>query len=222
MICTGVQTRPTVERVTHTSRTDDARATRADERSRALAEAAYELLAEGGMEAVTAEAVATRAGVSRRTLFNYFPTVESALTAGITDWVGAASAALLARPADEPLHEAIRAVMDARPSREVLAQIHTLATSARTSPGTRRYGAEFTLNRVEALEDTLRTRLGPDADPLLVAYTGRGLVSAAETAAHLWIDEVDADSPEAADRFHHHLTRAVDLLVHGLAHHGRP
>ncbi len=41
--------------------------------------AAVALAREGGLAAVTVEAVAERAGVSRRTFFNYFPTKEDAL-----------------------------------------------------------------------------------------------------------------------------------------------
>ena len=49
----------------------------------ALSAAAIGLISEGGIEAVTAEAVAARAGVSRRTFFNYFPRLEDVLTASI-------------------------------------------------------------------------------------------------------------------------------------------
>lgn len=43
-------------------------------RYRAIRQAAAELVRERGYEAMTYDAVAERAGVSRRTVFNYFPT----------------------------------------------------------------------------------------------------------------------------------------------------
>lgn len=46
---------------------------------RAIEEAAVEIALEQGYEAATAEAIATRAGVSLRTLFNYFPTKDVAI-----------------------------------------------------------------------------------------------------------------------------------------------
>lgn len=52
-----------------------------DEVRGALAEAALALAKESGWEAVTAEAIATRAGVSRRTFFRYFPTKEAVVLA---------------------------------------------------------------------------------------------------------------------------------------------
>ncbi len=53
---------------------------------RSLTEAAYALVRDSGFEGLTAEAVADRAGVSRRTFFNYFPSVESVLTASVTEF----------------------------------------------------------------------------------------------------------------------------------------
>jgi AcrR family transcriptional regulator len=45
----------------------------------AIADAALDLLRASGSEAVTAERIAEAAGISRRTFFNYFPSVEAAL-----------------------------------------------------------------------------------------------------------------------------------------------
>jgi len=63
----------------------------------ALVRAAYDL-AEGGIGAVTAEAIAERAGVSRRTFFNYFPSVESALSRGLLDLLTAVGDRLPSTP----------------------------------------------------------------------------------------------------------------------------
>jgi len=51
---------------------------------RDLHEAAVALAREGGLAAATAEAIAERANVSRRTFFNYFPTKEDALLGTIS------------------------------------------------------------------------------------------------------------------------------------------
>ena len=46
---------------------------------RELAVAAYEVIRDNGVDELSADAVAERAGVSRRTFFNYFPTVEASV-----------------------------------------------------------------------------------------------------------------------------------------------
>ncbi|HEY5880452.1 MAG TPA: TetR family transcriptional regulator [Nakamurella sp.] len=51
---------------------------------RDLHDAAVALAREGGLAAATAEAIAERANVSRRTFFNYFPTKEDALLGTIS------------------------------------------------------------------------------------------------------------------------------------------
>lgn len=192
-------------------------ATRADRRRRALADAAYALLAEGGLEAVTAEAVAHRAGVSRRTLFNYFPSAESALTASITDWVAELTEAVRARPDDEPVMDALVAAIADGPRVELLEQIRTLVEASQTSPGARRFLAEFSLARSEANEQVLLQRLGNDADPLMVSFTARGLVAAAEAATHLWMRQAHGPvTPESAARFRHLFLDALEMLRRGI------
>ena len=56
---------------------------------------------DAGFEGLTAEAVADRAGVSRRTFFNYFPSVDSVLTASVTEFFASVGERLDARPVDE-------------------------------------------------------------------------------------------------------------------------
>ncbi|HLI58249.1 MAG TPA: TetR family transcriptional regulator [Solirubrobacteraceae bacterium] len=65
----------------------------------AIAQAAADLFVERGFDAVTVEDVARAAGVSRQTVFNYFPTKEQMLF-DREEEVGAALVALVADPAD--------------------------------------------------------------------------------------------------------------------------
>lgn len=77
----------------------------------AMHRAAVELVAEHGAAHVTTEMIAERAGVSPRTFFNYWGSKEAAVL-GVSHDRGAQAAGLLrARPADEPPHESVRAVM---------------------------------------------------------------------------------------------------------------
>jgi AcrR family transcriptional regulator len=74
---------------------------------RALSDAAMELAFERGLENITREDIAARAGVSVRTFSNYFTGKYDALAYRQVERVRRSLAALQERPADEPLWEAI-------------------------------------------------------------------------------------------------------------------
>jgi AcrR family transcriptional regulator len=75
----------------------------------ALALAALNLAAERGVENVRVEEIANEAGVSPRTFNNYFPSKEAAIVSLVMERAGRVAEFLRARPAYEPLAEAIRA-----------------------------------------------------------------------------------------------------------------
>ena len=87
----------------------------------ALSRAAIEIVTAEGIDALTAERIAAEAGVSRRTLFNYFPRVEDVLTASIEEVTTDTLAAFVARPADEPLRRSVVARLRASRVRCLLA-----------------------------------------------------------------------------------------------------
>lgn len=70
--------------------------------------AALELAHESGVDALTVDAIAERAGVSQRTFFNYFPTKDDAII-GSGD-LDALADLVAARPAEESVREIVRAV----------------------------------------------------------------------------------------------------------------
>ena len=80
---------------------------------RDLHDAAVGLAREGGLEAVTVEAITERAHVSRRTFFNYFPTKEDALLGTVAPVVPCESLdRFLARdPGDDGFGAALRLVV---------------------------------------------------------------------------------------------------------------
>lgn len=79
----------------------------------ALAWAAIRLAAERGLENVRVDDIAEEAGVSTRTYNNYFSSREEAICAASVERARRVGDALLARPTEEPLHEAIvHAVVD--------------------------------------------------------------------------------------------------------------
>ncbi len=77
----------------------------------ALGSAALRLAVERGLENVTVEDITAEADVSLRTFGNYFSSKYEAICAIGTDRARRIGATLLARPADEPLWEAMADAM---------------------------------------------------------------------------------------------------------------
>lgn len=80
----------------------------------ALHRAALDLVEESGFDAVTTDQIAARAGVSSRTLFNYFPNKESAVLGATPADPDEMRALLDARPASEPILRSLRAIVETR------------------------------------------------------------------------------------------------------------
>jgi AcrR family transcriptional regulator len=78
----------------------------------ALHEAAFGLVEENGLAAVTVEAIADRADVATRTFFNYFSAKEDAVLDRDPGRPEAVRQALLERPEAEDALTALRRVMD--------------------------------------------------------------------------------------------------------------
>jgi AcrR family transcriptional regulator len=74
-----------------------------------LARTALELFAAQGYDNTTVEEVAAAAGVSRRTLFNYFRNKEDLALSGLSEQGELIAARFAARPADEDVWESLRA-----------------------------------------------------------------------------------------------------------------
>lgn len=80
----------------------------------AIHRAALDLVEESGFDEVTTDQIATRAGVSPRTFFNYFPTKEGAVLGTTPADLEETQEQLNARPPDEPILHSIRAIVLSR------------------------------------------------------------------------------------------------------------
>ncbi|WP_310529680.1 TetR/AcrR family transcriptional regulator [Nocardioides sp.] len=194
------------------------RAAKKERTRQALGEAAVAIVATEGIDALTAERIAAEAGVSRRTLFNYFARVEDVLTASIEQVTEDTVAAFVARPPSEPLRDSIVAVLGGLLDDPVFAQAFVLERAAEASPATRRFLREFSDSQIDAFEAGLRDRLGPDADPVYVASLAASAGAILTRMTRLVVAETpDADPSDASvTRRHHDATRrAFDLLFAG-------
>lgn len=165
----------------------------------ALTAAAIDLLARDGIEEVTADRIAEAAGVSRRTLFNYFPRVEDVLTATIEAVTSETIDAIVARPADEPLRVSAMAVLEGLIDSPVFAQARVLERAAATSPATRRFLLEFDDRQRQALEEGLRRRLGPEVDPIYATSLAAAAFGVLCSVTRLAVDAAGADDLRAAE-----------------------
>lgn len=183
----------------------------------ALSAAAIGLISEGGIEAVTAEAVAARAGVSRRTFFNYFPRLEDVLTASIDQVTSDTIEELVSRPDDEPLSASVRAVLDDLLDDPVFEQASVLERAAQRSPSTRRFLLEYSASQEAAFEDALRRRVGEDADPVYVASlaAASAAIIARLTRLSVELENTDGSTTDAPERHRDRLRQAFDLLFSG-------
>jgi AcrR family transcriptional regulator len=153
---------------------------------RELAEAAYSVVRDVGFDAVTADAVAERAGVSRRTFFNYYPSVETVFTASVAEFFVSVGERLDARPLDEDVLDSALAVVTDAGDSELVERIAVLATAGESSAHARGLILVELHSWLDWLEGWLRGRLAPGTDDLLVATYASTLVGTAEAAFRVW------------------------------------
>ena len=168
-----------------------------EETRRALVGAAYALVRDAGYAELTAEGVADRARVSRRTFFNYFPSVESVLTASVTEFFASVGERLDARPLDEDVLDSALAVVSAPGDGDLVERIGVLAAAGEASPQARGLILVELHAWLDWLEGWLRRRLGPDLPDLYVATLASTLVGAAEAAFRVWLRGGAVTAPDA-------------------------
>lgn len=146
--------------------------------SDALVRAAWELFERDGYDATTMSAIADRAGISRRTLFNHVRSKEALLFPGIEDYMAEFTTRLTSRPQDEPILNAMMAVVREQQISPDANQLTTLngpnVKHARLRPEAVAYIKELSerwMNRavIEWLGDTADNRIKAGIVSALVA-----------------------------------------------------
>ena len=156
----------------------------------ALGSAALRLAVERGLENVTIEDITAEADVSLRTFGNYFSSKYEAICALGTDRARRIGAALLARPAGEPLWEAIVGAMLAyyegagqAPDAEWMAGLKLVLAA----PAIRGEYLKVTSEMQEALAEAIATRTGTDIEQDMYPRILAGAVTgAAQVAVRRW------------------------------------
>lgn len=151
----------------------------------AMIDAARELARERGLEDVTAEDIADRAGVSRRTFFNYFAGIEAVVAAGLAGPLERMADALRRRPAREEPLVAIRAALREEPiGAEIL--LAWLPADPRVSLRGRDLHLRVWQHHEEWLVGVLRDRLG-DEDDLRVRSLAASVMAMFEMVQQAWM-----------------------------------
>jgi AcrR family transcriptional regulator len=186
-----------------------------------IADVAMRLFATRGFDDVTVAEVAAAAGVSQKTVFNYFPTKEDLFYDEIPERARALSEAVHGRPEGESVLGALRRLQVDQCVRLCSPSFAVFARVIENSPALQAKELEMMSMFVQALAETLEAE-GVDARDARIAAgllvsVHRQFFRAARSQAL-----AGRHGPAAARRLRGDLERAYGLLERGLADLGRP
>lgn len=169
---------------------------------RTIADAAFSLVTERGLDNVTIDLIADRAFVSARTVSNYFPSKEAAIVAASNNAPIELLAGLEDRPQDEPPLKSLRAVLTDAIRGWSKEQLKALAAKEQMVA---QYPAllPHRMAQWDELEDAMltaisdRTGADPDTEPLPRLIAGAA-TSAVKSAIRVW-DHTGGDASAIAD-----------------------
>lgn len=169
---------------------------------RTIADAAFTLTSENGLDSVTIDQIADRAFVSPRTVSNYFSSKEAAIIAAHNNAPVEMLAGLDERPADEAPLQSLRAVLTASIrswSREQIDALKAKDALVERFPAL----LPHRMAQFEELEDEIRqaiaqrTGADPELDALPRLIAGAA-TTAVKTAIRVW-DKTGGDADVIAD-----------------------
>lgn len=185
---------------------------------RAIQFAAWRLVAERGLEALTVQAISDAVDIAPRTFFGYCSSKEDALALDRLWTASRLRQYVASRPAGEGPLDSLRALAQ-QMSAETTADRELMALIQRALQRDRRQAHRLVgtmEERVEAVASALAERLGAGADdpyPLLAATVALG---AGQAAVQLWLRAVEASPATAGATPERFIDEAFDLLKRGL------
>ncbi|WP_151525930.1 TetR/AcrR family transcriptional regulator [Serinicoccus kebangsaanensis] len=184
----------------------------------AIVAALRSLVAELPAELITVEQVAERAGVSRRTFFNYFGSIPVALSAVFAEHAAGMIAGLDAEQIrTDPVTALRRLVQEDGIPPDFLGWLSDLNCHGQGTDGRMLLERTVWAEMAAWLREQLHTLL-PDADPLFVSTLSSGVMSCFQAAEEAWTEDPDRPEPLSdadIEAFHRHLDRALGLLASG-------
>jgi AcrR family transcriptional regulator len=183
---------------------------------REIADRAMELFAQRGFDHVTVAEVAAAAGVSEKTVFNYFPAKEDLFYDEAPARKAALREAIQNRPAGESILTALQRLQLADCSRLSSPAFATFARVIEESPALQAKELELMAGFVQVLTEAIQAELGGDeldariAAGLLISVHRQHFRRARQLAL------AGKHGPAAVRRLRADLERAYHLLEHGL------
>jgi AcrR family transcriptional regulator len=180
-----------------------------------IAEVAMQLFVQRGFDRVTVAEVAAEAGVSEKTVYNYFPTKEDLFFDEVPERARALAEAIRSRPEGEPIIATLRRLQIAEAARLTSPGFVTFARVLEESPALQAKELEIMAVLAHALAGALEEE-GIDARDARIAASllisiHRHFFRAARTQAL-----AGKHGPATARRLRSDLERAYTLLEHGL------
>lgn len=184
-------------------------------RYRAIRQAAAELVRERGYEAMTYDAVAERAGVSRRTVFNYFPTKFDLIKVWPT--LDPEAFAHIATTSNNFLADLRELLLErARRLDGDRAEFLLLREIAATDPEVHNRIDAAIRNSFESLRPALAQRAQLSEDDSRLRLAVYLMLAIERTAFDEWLESDTASSATLEDAIDHTLALTVSLIGSGL------
>ncbi|GAA3276761.1 TetR family transcriptional regulator [Paenarthrobacter aurescens] len=183
-----------------------------------IASAALDLLRSQGPGNFTVEDIAASAGVSRRTFFNYFPSLEAALASVADGFMDHALEQFRLRPAEESILESAQAALMALADPMSVAPMAELFSLTQDNRQLARSELEAWEHCTEQIIDAARGRLGTEVSELYLHALAGSVISCGKAAMTVWFAEYGPDlSAESLAALRQHLIDAMGLLGAGFA-----
>ncbi|MBT2587350.1 TetR family transcriptional regulator [Arthrobacter sp. ISL-95] len=183
-----------------------------------IASAALDLLRSNGSGNFTVEDIAASAGVSRRTFFNYFPSLEAALASVADGFMDHALEQFRLRPEEESILESAQAALMALADPMSVAPMAELFSLTQDNRQLARSELEAWEHCTEQIIDAARSRLGTGISELYLHALAGSVISCGKAAMTVWFTEHGPDlSPKSLAALRQHLIDAMGLLGAGFA-----
>lgn len=167
-----------------------------------VARAALQLFADNGFDETTVDEIATEAGVSRRTIFRYYPS-KNDMVWGDFDWVlNRLRAALAETSPDESLMDAIRRAVIASNhyEPEQLPELRIRLTLITTVPALQAHSMLRYADWRRVIAEFVAERLGLEPDDLIPEAIGWMTLGASLSAFVRWVNNPGDDLEENLGR----------------------
>lgn len=181
----------------------------------AISTAALDLMREQGYEALTIDLVAERAGISRRTFFNYFPSINEALHDHVAWIFEHTEVALVQRAQELPIMDAVMATLQDILSVDLLEKVAYLAIQGASIPSLQAAELAIWARSTRHITPHL-IAAHPGKDPFVITVFAQALLGGLSAAFQEWAEHASVPiTSQGIQSLGVRLTRAMELVRDG-------